>query len=62
MTSEPGGPRHVSDILTDITQADELPRSVREAIAKGVDHQPHRACPCERCMRAYLRGVEGKAG
>lgn len=52
-----GGLRHVSDILTDITQADEpeVSPSVRHAI-QGDTYRPW--CPCGDCMRAYLKSLD----
>lgn len=50
-----GGLRHISDILTDIAQADEpeTPKPFRP-------HAFNRNCACGDCMRVYLRSVERK--
>lgn len=52
-----GGLRHISDILTDITQADEPPPP------RSIEPHPYNPdCPCGDCMRAYLRSVDAPKG
>ena len=53
------GLRSVSDIITDILEAEEpeVAPSARHAI-KGDSYKPW--CNCPDCMRAYLKSVEGK--
>jgi hypothetical protein len=57
MTRKPTGLRHISDILTDILQAEQP-----EEPARVVSHPFSRHCPCGDCMRAYLRSVETRRG
>ena len=54
-----GGLRKVSDIITDIVQADEpdVAPAARHAI-EGHTYRPW--CPCGDCMRAYLAHVESR--
>lgn len=61
MTDRPAAtPRHVSDILTDLSDdGSPLSQDARGAIRAGLQ-DPHRGCPCPDCMRAYLRAVEGR--
>jgi hypothetical protein len=51
------GLRHISDILTDILQAEQPEQQPRV-----VSHPFNRHCPCPECMRAYLRSVETRRG
>lgn len=52
------GPRHVSDIITELYTDPECPESVRETLKRAT--HPSKRCPCADCMRAYLRSVEGE--
>lgn len=52
------GPRHVSDIITELCTDPEYPEDVRETLARAT--HPSKRCPCGECMRAYLKSVEGK--
>lgn len=51
--------KRVSDVLRDITEADEpaISPQARHAIL-GHPYRPW--CSCGDCMRTYLRSVEGK--
>lgn len=53
-----GGLRKVSDILTDVAEADELPHGQRTSIRIGQGYLPN--CWCGECMRAYMASVESK--
>ena len=55
MTQPRRGLRHISDILRDITEADQ------PAHRPEPRHPFSRHCPCGRCMSRYLRSTSKEA-
>lgn len=52
------GPRHISDIITELCTDPEYPEGVRKTLIRAM--HPGKRCPCAECMRDYLKSVEGR--